>query len=155
LSVKHRPDDEVLELLRQHDVPDDLTLEAFYRQVEQQQRHSALAGRRRLTAGQIAESFARTFGFSHWTTFRYLLKRRDKLRERQQRRGGEAPVIPEQLAAGQQEYLKKLRYRKVELVRVELDGADAVITHRTAAGNLISYRVDARGNARYVSPGAS
>lgn len=155
MSVKPRTDDEVLALLAQHDVPDDLTLKGFYQLVEEQQRQTALAGKTRLTTGQISESFARTFGFSHWTTFRYLLKRRDKLRERGQRSAPAEPPVPETLSDGQQQYLKKLGYRKVELVSVELDGTAAIVTHRTAAGNLISYRVDARGNASYLSPNPS
>jgi len=154
VSVKHRPDDEVLELLARHEVPEELTREAFYLQVEQQLRQTVQAGRRRLTRGQIAESFAKTFGFTHWVTLRYLLKRREKLRKKERRQVPAQPVIPDDLNSAQQGYLKKLRYRKAELVGIQRDGREVLITHRTAGGNLVTYRVDARGNAYYVSPTA-
>lgn len=154
MSAKQRPDAEVLSLLNQHEVPEELTLQGYYAQVnEQVNRLSRLApdGRSRFGAGQIAESFARSFGFSHWVTLRYLLRRRDKIRRRRNLQPPRQVEIPQGLSQPQLDYLKKLRWRKAELVRIELQGRSAEITHRTESGQLITYLVDAKGGSRYLS----
>jgi len=147
--VKKRSDREVLELLANSEVPADLSLKVFYKQVRNQVKliqQQTLAGQPQPKPGPIAESFARAFGFEHWATLRYLLARRDKMR----RRPSTVEIDPETLSLPQQAYLKNLRYRKAEVVQISLQGSLARITHRTPAGNLITYEVTAKGDSRYV-----
>jgi hypothetical protein len=155
LSVKQRNDDEVLQLLNEHGVPEDLSLKVFYAQIhEQVDRLNRLApgGRSSFSPGKVAESFTRTFGFSHWMTLRYLLRRRDRMRKRQQATPEPAPEIDTTLLSKeQQDYLKKLRWRKAEVLEIRMDGKKALITHRTGGGNLATYEVNAKGSAVYVS----
>ncbi len=154
--MKHRTDEEVLDLLEKQGVPEDLTLKMFYAQVHAQVAQSVQQALRRggqpLNEGQVCESFAKTFGFTHWMTLRYLLRRRQQIRKRQAKaQAAPAQVAePEGLTPSQKDYLKKLRYRKAEVVTLSLVGRNAIITHRTGTGNLVTYEVSPRGNTRYL-----
>ena len=154
--MKHRTDEEVLALLEKHGVPEDLTLKTFYAQVHVQVAQSAQQALRKggqpLNEGQVCESFTRTFGFSHWMTLRYLLRRRQQIRQWQTKEQAASAQIsePEGLTPSQKDYLKKLHYRKAEVVALFLVGRKAIITHRTATGNLVTYEVSPRGNTRYL-----
>ena len=173
MAGAHKSDDEVIQILRAHGVPEDMSLRSAWATARQRlpaiwARNHKAGITKQVGPTHVLEEMAKEYGFKQWRILERLLKRRKQIlrrrasapadpnadaarTEQQPEDQGENPVVvPEGLSPAQLKYIKQLGWRKCEVVGITQCGKAIEVTHQTATGSRMVYQVPQNGQAKYL-----